>query len=547
MKTNGWAVRHGPFLVLTAFLFLAALYVDRYLDAFTYVLMNSRLFFQLFLGVTVIAVLKNVVGVKTFGTFAPVILALAFLQAGLLFGLLLLLNILFIVISTRELIRRELIQQDHRIAILVTLVGLSIVMIEILAEYFHYPQFDFSFLFPVLILAWVAERYVEGIDRSGWELPSTQLLWTVVSVLVAYAVMTVDPAVDFLTLNPLVWPLLVLANWFLGTRVRFRLSERRRFRKTLGHLPPSSRDHDVLTMNVRNREFIAKYNDPALFPILTKARTKEILASHGVPVPETYLLLEGREDLAKLEAFLGTATAFVIKPGLGHGGEGVLVVRGRKKGRFDTNLGTMDAAEIVAHAQYILTGAFGGDGGDIALVEALVEPHPGLGDLIPSGLADIRVICLRGYPVMAMMRLPTEESAGRANLHAGAVGCGIQLSLGRVVHATWHGRPIGKHPDTSAPLLRTEIPFWSQILEIAAQAQLASGLGYAGVDIVLDKGRGPLVLEVNKRPGLEIQNANSAGLLRRLRSVEATLASGDVEERVRRSLELDTTNWGTAA
>jgi len=47
-----------------------------------------------------------------------------------------------------------------------------------------------------------------------------------------------------------------------------------------------------------------------------------------------------------------------------------------------------------------------------------------------------------------------------------------------------------------------------------------TGLGYQGVDLVLDKNKGPLILELNARPGLNIQVANRAGLLTRLQLVE---------------------------
>ncbi|MEK6851581.1 MAG: sugar-transfer associated ATP-grasp domain-containing protein, partial [Candidatus Thermoplasmatota archaeon] len=391
-----------------------------------------------------------------------------------------------------------------------------------------------------------SERFVEGVDRTGWERPSKELFWTLVTIVVAYVVMVQVWLVDFVILAPLTWPLLVLINWYLGTQVRIRLLERRRFRGTTGG-PNGVPSGDVLTMNVRNREFVSKYNDPALFPYLTKARTKETLSTHGVPVPETFLVVHAKADLRKLESFLKDATQFVVKPASGFGGEGILVVRGREGGAFRTNQGPMTAAEIVAHAQYIQTGAFANATSDEVLVEALVVQHPAMKDLVPEGLADVRVISFQGFPVMAMARLPTHESGGRANLHSGAVGCGIQISLGRATRATWHGRAVAKHPDTGAPLVGFAIPFWSQILEIAAHAQVASGLGYAGVDVVLDATRGPLVLEVNKRPGLEIQNANHSGLLKRLRAIEGLRAKGEVEDRTKRALDLDVSNWEAAA
>lgn len=65
-----------------------------------------------------------------------------------------------------------------------------------------------------------------------------------------------------------------------------------------------------------------------------------------------------------------------------------------------------------------------------------------------------------------------------------------------------------------------EIPKWDTLLEIAARCYELIGLGYIGVDIVLDKDKGPLILELNARPGLSIQIANRSGLLPRLKLVE---------------------------
>jgi hypothetical protein len=52
-----------------------------------------------------------------------------------------------------------------------------------------------------------------------------------------------------------------------------------------------------------------------------------------------------------------------------------------------------------------------------------------------------------------------------------------------------------------------------------------TGLGYIGADVVLDARRGPMVLELNARPGLAIQLANRAGLMPRLDTVDERLGS----------------------
>lgn len=121
---------------------------------------------------------------------------------------------------------------------------------------------------------------------------------------------------------------------------------------------------------------------------------------------------------------------------------------------------------------------------------------------------------------MAMLRLPTKESGGRANLHQGALGVGIDIATGITTRAIWHGKQIVFKPDTNRKLRGIKIPNWTTILETAVNAQIASGLGYIGVDIVLDPEKGPMVLELNAQPGLQIQLANMEGLKSRLDRID---------------------------
>ncbi len=133
----------------------------------------------------------------------------------------------------------------------------------------------------------------------------------------------------------------------------------------------------------------------------------------------------------------------------------------------------------------------------------------------------MRVITLLGYPAMAMLRLPTRVSNGKANLHQGAIGVGIDIQTGLTCGGVLHNEPIAYHPDTLNTTVGLQVPHWDKILNIAAAAYELTGLGYLGVDIVLDKFEGPLMLELNARPGLNIQIANRCGLLKRYEAIEA--------------------------
>jgi alpha-L-glutamate ligase-like protein len=122
---------------------------------------------------------------------------------------------------------------------------------------------------------------------------------------------------------------------------------------------------------------------------------------------------------------------------------------------------------------------------------------------------------------MAMVRLPTRQSDGLANLHQGAIGARIGLADGVTRSAVQGRQVVTHHPDTGHPVQGIAVPHWARILEIAAESYDMTGLGYVGADVVLDAARSPLLLELNARPGLAIQLANQDGLRRRL-----TLAEG---------------------
>jgi alpha-L-glutamate ligase-like protein len=180
--------------------------------------------------------------------------------------------------------------------------------------------------------------------------------------------------------------------------------------------------------------------------------------------------------------------------------------------------------EFLYHASGIISGLYSLAGRmDAAMVEERLQVDVSLADLAPAGVPDIRVIVYRGIPVMAMMRLPTRRSGGRANLHQGAIGVGIDLVTGISNHAVVHSTPIRVNPESGEELVARKVPAFARVLEIAVAAADETGLGYLGADVVIDARQGPMILELNARPGLAIQLANGAGLRPRLEDVDERL------------------------
>lgn len=283
--------------------------------------------------------------------------------------------------------------------------------------------------------------------------------------------------------------------------------------------PWELRRRGVLGINARNLDYILPRNPRRLYPLVDdKSLTKRVCESRNIPVPETYALIERYGDLRRFEEFLGERSEFVVKPARGAEGRGVLVIVDRRDGRFVRSNGAeMAVAEMNYHLATTWSGLHSlGGRPDKVIVERRVRPHPVFDGVAVGGTPDIRIIVLEGEPVMAMIRLPTRRSRGRANLFQGAVGAGVDLDTGRASGGVCLSRAVSAHPDTGVALDRVEIPRWPEMKALAARLSPALGLGYVGVDFALDGDAGPVVLEANARPGLSIQIANRLGLIPRL-------------------------------
>lgn len=279
----------------------------------------------------------------------------------------------------------------------------------------------------------------------------------------------------------------------------------------------------VLGLNRRNAEYTLRYNPRRLYPrVDDKLATKQLAQRAGIAVPELYGVVEENHQVRTLPEMLEQYSDFVVKPAHGSGGDGILVISGRSRQMYrKANGSLMSQEELGYHVSNTLSGIYSlGGQPDRALIEYRVQPDPLFEAISYQGVPDIRVIVFLGVPVMSMVRLPTRMSGGRANLHQGALGAGIEIKNGITLTAVWRNDIVTEHPDTGNRVAGVRIPGWETLLRLASHCYQLTGLGYQGVDIVLDKDKGPLILELNARPGLNIQIANRSGLLPRLNLVE---------------------------
>jgi len=308
---------------------------------------------------------------------------------------------------------------------------------------------------------------------------------------------------------------------------------------------------EALGMNRRNLAFLVPYNPRPLFGIVDhKPSAKRRLVAAGIPVPATYATLAMQWDLRRLGGILAAHRDFVLKPARGSGGGGVMVIVDRDGDRFAKASGaTVTLADLADHAAEILGGAFSRrQHVDEALIEYRVHADAVLGAISHRGVPDVRVLVFRGVPVQAMIRLPTRASDGRANLHMGGMGVGVDLITGVTTYGVLGRKAATTHPDLGTSIVGVAVPQWDEMLIIAARCYDAVPLGFLGVDVVLDAELGPLVLEMNARPGLTIQLANGSGLRSRMEEVaRREVARLTATERVALGRELVRTSERSAS
>ena len=501
-----------------------------------------RTLFQLTLAAGLIAILRNELGLKTYGLFAPIVLALTLLSTGLIWGLGLFLNIFVISMGVYAILEPLNVGTAHRLGAIISVVGLSVAAFLVMGDIGLLPRLSgtIEVFFPAIVTAWYADRFASDVEERGWSVPSIQFIWTLLAIVLTYGLISTRPIVDWYIRTPELWVLLIGTNLYLGVTTRTRLKEYYRFNSHWGGFingigtriqvalrnisawvrqePRQTSLTDVLGINIRNR-YIRQYNPGHLRTSAGKVETKRRLHGLGIPTPDTYAIVEDTDDLSQARAVFEKRDSFVIKPDDAYGGEGILIITDRTEDTYHTTDGKKTVDDLLRHVQRIIQGQYAGINlSGAAIIEQRVEASPLFRRLSSGGVPDIRIIVFQGYPIMAMTRLPTIESGNQANLHKGAIGVGLTVADGTPLGAYQqsHHRWVPTHPDTGVDLTAFKIPEWDRILQTAVETAAASGLGYAGVDITLDGSNTPLVFEVNAYPGLGIQNTTRLGLLKRL-------------------------------
>lgn len=297
----------------------------------------------------------------------------------------------------------------------------------------------------------------------------------------------------------------------------------------------------ILGRNERFLEYIRPNNLRSAVQIADdKILTKKILATAQIPVPEMIAEIKNQQDIENLDIET-LPKSFVVKPVRGLMGSGIEIFYNRdKEGNLIKADGSrMSIRDLKVYMKDILDGKFSlFNEPDTILIEERVKIHKAFKYYTYKGAPDVRILVFNKIPIMSYLRLPTKASQGKANLDKGAVGAGIDMAVGKTTYAiVGKSTPVEYTPDYKLKVSGIKVPYWDKILRYAIQASEASGLGFAAVDFLIDRDKGPVIVELNARPGLSIQLSNHAGLRARLKKASGIKVT-TVEKGVRLAKDL---------
>lgn len=310
----------------------------------------------------------------------------------------------------------------------------------------------------------------------------------------------------------------------------------------------------ILWMNQRNNIYVKEFNpDRGIRLANNKEQTKKFLFQRSIPVPKTFLHIKNRQDRFEFNfsSLASSHNTFVIKPNNGSKGQGIFIINEIRKKKeythpkkinhsptlekirwlkrtlidygYEFRIGDKRINEIQLKKKvgWIFQWLYSSNGKqDTVLIEEKLIPWNGFELFCTHGLADMRIIMFNLVPVIAMLRVPTEQSGGKANLAQWGIGLGIDIVTGKInsLYRQWQSY-TNSFPSEWSQFKNKKIPYRQEILEYSANAQYFVNSWYLGMDRVVTT-KWPKLLEINARAWLEIQNITGKPLLQIMKKIE---------------------------
>jgi len=184
-------------------------------------------------GALVTVIFRNVIGLETFGTFLPALIAAAARETGLLWGMIGFVLIIVVASWLRKFLDWLQILHSPKMAIMLTTVVVIMLLITIFGVNAGLFELAHMTLFPIAILAITAERFAIIEVEQGFAKVFKITVSTLFVIMCCYVVMDSLFFQSLVLAFPEVLLILIALNLWLGKWVGMRVSEFFRFRKLI--------------------------------------------------------------------------------------------------------------------------------------------------------------------------------------------------------------------------------------------------------------------------------------------------------------------------
>lgn len=185
------------------------------------------------LGALVTVIFRNVIGIETFGTFLPALIAAAARDTGLLWGAVGFIMVIVLTALTRRLLDWMQLLHSPKMAILLTVVVVIMLGTTVLSVNIGLLDLAHLSLFPIAILAITAERFTIFEAEQGLYKALRVTAATLVVIAAAYAVMDSQFLQSMILAFPELLLVLIALNMWLGKWIGMRVTEFFRFRRLI--------------------------------------------------------------------------------------------------------------------------------------------------------------------------------------------------------------------------------------------------------------------------------------------------------------------------
>lgn len=179
---------------------------------------------------TLIVAIRQIIGIKAFGIYTPLIITFAFFDTGLKYGLAIFITILLVGTLVRFLLRHLRMLYLPRMGIVLTVIALAIFIILLEGAFSKRTVFIGISIFPILIMITLAEKFITAQIEKGWRTAIVLSLETMVISIAGYCFVKWFWLQELIFLYPQIILLTLVVNLLLGRWSGLRLTEYFRFK-----------------------------------------------------------------------------------------------------------------------------------------------------------------------------------------------------------------------------------------------------------------------------------------------------------------------------